>query len=116
MLQVRFLRFLNDIESCVQWCKYAKECVGEEMYNKLMARAKKGFLTKKNGQQGIIPLMHSGFLKISRAGIDRNPFLYNILKGEILCRSAFNQESSELNFIQFTLSEPATALRNLKKA
>ena len=28
----------NDIESCVQWCKHAKECVGEEMYNKLMAR------------------------------------------------------------------------------
>ena len=25
----------NDIESCVQWCKYAKECVGEEVYNKL---------------------------------------------------------------------------------
>src|SRR5208337_4218293 len=28
----------NDIESCVQWCKHAKECVGEEMYNKIMAR------------------------------------------------------------------------------
>ncbi len=25
----------NDIASCVQWCKYAKECVGEEMYRKL---------------------------------------------------------------------------------
>jgi anaerobic ribonucleoside-triphosphate reductase len=25
----------NDIQSCVQWCKYAKECVGEEIYNKL---------------------------------------------------------------------------------
>ncbi|MBM4136188.1 MAG: transposase [Nitrospira sp.] len=25
----------NDIESCIQWCKYAKECVGEELYNKL---------------------------------------------------------------------------------
>ena len=31
----------NDIESCVQWCRHAKECVGEEMYNKLMERAKK---------------------------------------------------------------------------
>ncbi len=26
----------NDIQSCVQWCKYAKLCVGEELYNKLM--------------------------------------------------------------------------------
>lgn len=25
----------NDIESCIQWCKYAKECVGEELYKKL---------------------------------------------------------------------------------
>ena len=26
----------NDTLSCVQWCKYAKQCVGEEMYNKMM--------------------------------------------------------------------------------
>ena len=26
----------NDTLSCVQWCKYAKECVGEEMYNHRM--------------------------------------------------------------------------------
>jgi len=25
----------NDLESCVQWCKYAIECVGEELYKKL---------------------------------------------------------------------------------
>jgi len=25
----------NNIESCIQWCLYAKECVGEEPYNKL---------------------------------------------------------------------------------
>jgi len=25
----------NDLQSCIQWCKYAKECVGEELYNKL---------------------------------------------------------------------------------
>ena len=24
----------NELESCVQWCKYAKECVGEELYKK----------------------------------------------------------------------------------
>ena len=28
----------NDTLSCVQWCKYAKECVGEETYHKIMAR------------------------------------------------------------------------------
>ncbi|KIR01707.1 hypothetical protein P261_00521 [Lachnospiraceae bacterium TWA4] len=26
----------NDLLSCVQWCDEAKECVGEEVYNKLM--------------------------------------------------------------------------------
>ena len=26
----------NDTLSCVQWCKHAKECVGEEMYNAMM--------------------------------------------------------------------------------
>ena len=26
----------NDNLSCVQWCKHAKECVGEEMYNAMM--------------------------------------------------------------------------------
>lgn len=27
----------NNILSCVEWCKYAKECVGEETYQNLMA-------------------------------------------------------------------------------
>jgi len=31
----------NDIQSCVQWCKYAIQCVGEELYNKLISAAKK---------------------------------------------------------------------------
>lgn len=26
----------NDKLSCVKWCAKAKECVGEEMYNRLM--------------------------------------------------------------------------------
>ncbi|NMA24382.1 MAG: hypothetical protein GX936_01810 [Clostridiales bacterium] len=26
----------NDIQSCVKRCKYARLCVGEELYNKLM--------------------------------------------------------------------------------
>lgn len=26
----------NDELSCVQWCGYAKKCVGEEMYGKMM--------------------------------------------------------------------------------
>ncbi|MBR6113741.1 MAG: hypothetical protein IKQ10_01005 [Oscillospiraceae bacterium] len=29
----------NDQLSCVQWCKYAKACVGEQMYASLMAAA-----------------------------------------------------------------------------
>ena len=32
----------NDIESCIQWCRYAKECVGQEMYEKIMARNNPG--------------------------------------------------------------------------
>lgn len=31
----------NDTLSCVQWCKYAKQCVGEEMYEAMMAIARK---------------------------------------------------------------------------
>ena len=30
----------NDILTCVQWCRYAKECVGEDTYHKIMARMK----------------------------------------------------------------------------
>ena len=26
----------NDALNCVQWCKYARECVGETMYEQLM--------------------------------------------------------------------------------
>nr|WP_321351574.1 hypothetical protein [uncultured Methanoregula sp.] len=46
----------NEIESCVQWCKHAKECVGEEMYNRIMERKKQEnledqvTLSKKTGQ------------------------------------------------------------------
>jgi ribosomal protein S27E len=27
----------NDIQSCVRWCRHARECVGEETYRKLTA-------------------------------------------------------------------------------
>jgi hypothetical protein len=37
----------NDIVSCVQWCNHAKECVGEEMYNKLMEQHEKMHPAKK---------------------------------------------------------------------
>jgi hypothetical protein len=26
----------NDTQNCIQWCKYAKECVGEDVYNRFM--------------------------------------------------------------------------------
>ena len=29
----------NDELSCVQWCQYARKCVGDEIYEKLMAIA-----------------------------------------------------------------------------
>jgi NADH pyrophosphatase NudC (nudix superfamily) len=25
----------NDIQSCIQWCKHAEECVGPELYRRL---------------------------------------------------------------------------------
>ena len=31
----------NDIQSCVQWCKYAELCVGPELYKKLKNADKK---------------------------------------------------------------------------
>jgi hypothetical protein len=27
----------NDINLCVQWCKHAEECVGTEMYNRMVS-------------------------------------------------------------------------------
>lgn len=30
----------NDMLSCVQWCKYARKCVGDEMYERMMEIAK----------------------------------------------------------------------------
>ena len=29
----------NDTLSCVQWCEYARKCVGDEMYEKMMKLA-----------------------------------------------------------------------------
>jgi ribosomal protein S27AE len=26
----------NNIQSCIRWCSHARECVGDEMYEKLM--------------------------------------------------------------------------------
>jgi DNA-directed RNA polymerase subunit RPC12/RpoP len=25
----------NDLQSCIQWCKYAEKCLGEELYKRL---------------------------------------------------------------------------------
>lgn len=34
-------------QSCLDWCKYAKECVGEDVYNKYMSnKAKSKKMTK----------------------------------------------------------------------
>ncbi len=37
----------NDTLSCVQWCQYAKQCVGEEMYAYMMEIAKNQKRKKK---------------------------------------------------------------------
>jgi NADH pyrophosphatase NudC (nudix superfamily) len=37
----------NDIMTCVQWCRYAKECVGEETYNRIMAQVKNNAEAKR---------------------------------------------------------------------
>jgi ribosomal protein S27E len=36
----------NDIQSCVQWCSYAKKCLGEEAFGRLKGGGKDG---DKNG-------------------------------------------------------------------
>ncbi|MEW6141763.1 MAG: hypothetical protein AB1597_01210 [Chloroflexota bacterium] len=33
------LTVFDDLTSCVQWCKWAEECVGPEMYQKLKKQA-----------------------------------------------------------------------------
>ena len=30
----------NDVASCIQWCKYARKCVGDELYEKLTGNRK----------------------------------------------------------------------------
>ncbi|MFC1968542.1 hypothetical protein ACFLVX_04045 [Chloroflexota bacterium] len=32
----------NDLLSCVQWCEYAKECVGEPAYERVMQQLSEG--------------------------------------------------------------------------
>lgn len=31
----------NDLASCVQWCEFARECVGEEVYERLKKKESK---------------------------------------------------------------------------
>ena len=38
----------NDSLSCVQWCQYAKQCVGEEMYEQMMKIAAQQKRKKEN--------------------------------------------------------------------
>ena len=38
----------NDILSCVQWCKHARKCVGDEMYEHLMKIAEMQKQRKEN--------------------------------------------------------------------
>lgn len=36
----------NDVISCIKWCKAAKECVGEKIYNQYMERIKNEEMNK----------------------------------------------------------------------
>ena len=38
----------NDTLSCVQWCQYARQCVGDEMYEAMMAVARRNKEEKAN--------------------------------------------------------------------
>jgi hypothetical protein len=31
----------NDIQSCIKWCKFAKACVGDTIYEQLMGKTKR---------------------------------------------------------------------------
>ena len=37
----------NDTLSCVQWCEYARKCVGDEMYEKMMEIARQNKQAKE---------------------------------------------------------------------
>lgn len=38
----------NDTLSCVQWCKHARQCVGDEMYEKMMLTVHQKKKEKRN--------------------------------------------------------------------
>ena len=43
----------NDTLNCVQWCKYARQCVGDKMYEQMMkiAERQKAAKASKGGQK-----------------------------------------------------------------
>lgn len=43
----------NDVESCIQWCKYARECVGEQLYKKLK-RYRVAFVGAENTTRSVL--------------------------------------------------------------
>ena len=30
--------YKEEVPSCIEWCEYAKDCIGEEKYNRLMGK------------------------------------------------------------------------------
>ena len=48
----------NDTLSCVQWCQYARKCVGDEMYEKMMEIAAQQ-KSRKNDRGGEKSLLES---------------------------------------------------------
>lgn len=41
----------NDTLHCVQWCQYAKQCVGEDLYENMMKIAERQNRQKRSGQK-----------------------------------------------------------------
>lgn len=39
----------NDTQTCLLWCKYAKECVGEEVYHQYMQHMKREESAREDG-------------------------------------------------------------------
>ena len=41
----------NDTLNCVQWCKYARQCVGDKMYEQMMKIAERQKAANSKGEQ-----------------------------------------------------------------
>ena len=50
--QCGFVAF-NDTKSCVKWCKYARECVGDALYERFMAKEAQAEATQADAANAV---------------------------------------------------------------